>query len=49
MGDIRYKISAALHDAGINNKTYANQVVKGIGATRQLNKVVQNQGTKGLF
>jgi hypothetical protein len=30
MKDVRYKISAALHDAGVQNTTYANQVLKGI-------------------
>ena len=35
MGDIRYKISAALHDAGLSKTTYGQQVVRGIGPKPQ--------------
>jgi len=31
MKDVRYKISSALHDAGLNNTTYGQQVIKGLG------------------
>lgn len=30
MKDVRYKISAALHSAGLENSTYAHQVMKGL-------------------
>ena len=30
MSDVRYKISAALHDAGVQSTSYGNQVLQGI-------------------
>lgn len=34
MKDVRYKISSALHDAGLSQTTYGQQVIKGIGPTK---------------
>lgn len=47
MGDVRYKISTALHAAGLQNTTYANQVLQGITPTQH--HVQTNVNTKGLF
>ena len=35
MSDVRYKISAALHTAGLQDSTYANQVLKGLNDNYQ--------------
>ena len=31
MKDVRYKISAALHSAGLHQSSYGNAVLKGLG------------------
>ena len=49
MSDVRYKISAALHTAGLQDSAYGNQVLRGINQSYQYNKVHSNEGTKGLF
>ena len=48
MSDVRFKISSALHDAGLQNSTYANEVLKGVNTT-YVNRVQRNDQTKGLF
>ena len=48
MSDVRYKISAALHGAGLQDSAYGKEVLRGVNIGQQ-NKVVINQGTKGLF
>lgn len=35
MKDVRYKISSALHEAGLQQSTYANQVLQGLGAPKE--------------
>lgn len=47
MKDVRYKISSALHSAGLENSSYAHQVMKGLDGHQ--NHVQQNVNTKGLF
>lgn len=49
MSDVRYKISAALHAAGLQESTYAHQVLAGVNSGFQQSKVHTNEGTKGLF
>ena len=49
MSDVRFKISAALHSAGLQDSTYANQVLRGLNQNYQQSKVHTNEGTKGLF
>lgn len=41
MKDVRYKISAALHNAGLADSAYGNAVLKGL--SNQQNKVVNNE------
>ena len=48
MSDVRFKISSALHDAGLHNSTYAKEVLRGVNTTF-VNKVQRNDQTKGLF
>jgi hypothetical protein len=40
MGDVRYKISSALHDAGLAKTTYGHEVLKGVTVAQ--NKVIEN-------
>lgn len=47
MKDVRYKISAALHSAGLTDSAYGNAVLKGLGTNQH--KVVNNEQTRGLF
>lgn len=49
MSDVRYKISSALHAAGLQESAYAHQVLVGVNTGFQPSKVHTNQGTKGLF
>lgn len=41
MSDVRYKISAALHGAGLQDSQYAKEVLRGVNVGQQ-NKVVTN-------
>ena len=47
MSDVRYKISAALHDAGLQGSSYGNTVLQGLHNAQGAAQA--NPGTKGLF